>query len=308
MVTAFDDDATNRSGWYNGYDLNVFRHETLELAYHCMLFNPHFNELVNKHSVNPLTGERRKNRLFTLPVLNALPEEFDFEAHVGRVAAIKKESIRKILVVDPNKQVCKLFCKAFSHLFPHTRVVGAQTAEEGLRLFTRESTRKGVFDDAPHPFDIVMVEERLFLQDNGRRRRRDDTSRSQHQTKSSSALGSLHLSSSPHTNKQASFPQLNLLGNRGNVPSRPPMSGSTLLRQIRAHEDRTGGNRALLIGISYHVDRDRANLERGGADLVWSKPPPTMSPSMGNQLLSQLLQKRKDPSLSLNIPEFAGDQ
>ena len=320
VVTAFEDERDRQ--WYSGSELDGFKCETIELAYHCMLFNPHIAKVVSKAAVHPITGEKRKNKLYTLPVLNSLPTELDFHSHKERVDSVLKEAVKKILVVDPNKGVLKLFCRSLQKLFPHARVLGAQSGEEAFRLYMKESDR---IDDSTRAFDIILVEQRLVSRREANRQREREAVECGPQ--SSSALASLRASEEV-SEKPTSFSHLNILTTRNHSRTFAPpriLTGSKLLRLIKTHEDRivaigppinedderlnaaAAERRALMIGISLDADRDRDTLVSNGADIIWGKPLPPMGLPLRNQLLSVLLRKRKDPALSMNIPEFAGD-
>jgi hypothetical protein len=65
-------------------------------------------------------------------------------------------------------------------------------------------------------------------------------------------------------------------------------SGSELIRTLIS----LGATSALFVGVSAHLDRDQDPLQRGGADLCWSKPPPLMDLELRNHVLKRLLLKR----------------
>lgn len=154
-------------------------------------------------------------------------------------AAVAREEVRRVLVVDP-REVCRdLFAAAFRLWQPSAEICTVSTSAEALALLGKEEPN----------FDVVLTEERLGSQD--------------------------------------------LLG-----------SGSTLLAGI-AEESASARTKTvlpkrmpLLIGVTAQLDRDRERLERHGADVVWSKPPPTMSDDLQRDLLRLLLIKRgKSPPL-----------
>jgi hypothetical protein len=71
-------------------------------------------------------------------------------------------------------------------------------------------------------------------------------------------------------------------------------SGSDLfktLQQLQQQHMKLPHSSSLWIGVSTHP-KDRAILEKSGADLCWGKPPPKMSVELRNQLLQTLLLKR----------------
>lgn len=76
------------------------------------------------------------------------------------------------------------------------------------------------------------------------------------------------------------------------------MSGSELFTTISETFDALSSNpskakwRPLLIGVSTHPVLEEAKFKNHGADLVWGKPPPTMSQSLGYELVAALTEKR----------------
>ncbi len=69
---------------------------------------------------------------------------------------------------------------------------------------------------------------------------------------------------------------------------RGPSSGSSLIRKIMT----APRGEFIIIGISANFGKDRAKLQESGADLVWSKPPPTMNSSVRETILKLILLKR----------------
>jgi hypothetical protein len=72
-------------------------------------------------------------------------------------------------------------------------------------------------------------------------------------------------------------------------------SGSALIRRLmedQNNNDTPRNRRALFVGVSAHFDKDREQLEEGGASLTWPKPPPKLDRDMRDQILKQLLVAR----------------
>jgi CheY-like chemotaxis protein len=82
--------------------------------------------------------------------------------------------------------------------------------------------------------------------------------------------------------------RLKLFHGQSNNKKEKCNAGSELIRTLIS----LGVTGALFVGVSAHLDRDRDALERGGADLCWSKPPPLMDLGLRNSLLKSLLLKR----------------
>ena len=82
--------------------------------------------------------------------------------------------------------------------------------------------------------------------------------------------------------------RLKLFHGQSNNKKERSNSGSELIRTLIS----LGATGALFVGVSAHLERDQNALERGGADLCWSKPPPLMDLRLRNNLLKSLLLKR----------------
>ena len=64
-------------------------------------------------------------------------------------------------------------------------------------------------------------------------------------------------------------------------------SGSSLLRDISSSHHKT-----LLIGVSARLPQDGERLQQAGADFLWPKPPPPLTPRLVDEMLQVLLLKR----------------
>lgn len=65
-------------------------------------------------------------------------------------------------------------------------------------------------------------------------------------------------------------------------------SGSSLIRKLQE----SIGGKPLFIATSAHIQQDKGRLNSCGADFLWGKPPPSMTPALVDDLLRTLLIKR----------------
>eukprot|EP00542_Grammatophora_oceanica_P010415 CAMPEP_0194032910 /NCGR_PEP_ID=MMETSP0009_2-20130614/5753_1 /TAXON_ID=210454 /ORGANISM="Grammatophora oceanica, Strain CCMP 410" /LENGTH=589 /DNA_ID=CAMNT_0038673487 /DNA_START=286 /DNA_END=2055 /DNA_ORIENTATION=- len=313
VVTEFADKG-GRS-WYSESELNHLKFETIMLAQQYMLAHPEQAATYSEPHRDPVTGTLRKKALFSLPILNAIPE--DFHANHN----LLEDGIKKILVVDPNRAICDLFRKALQVMFPHAEISTAQTGEDALRLYTTElshidrKSRDG--GESCRSFDIVLVEANLYRPCHGPSSKSKPTKRtpgrpvgqavSLSQMETLADLPGINTKSI-EIEKNTSLSQLNIFSPvalKGRVRG---MSGSQLLQRIRqlekqAFDSQTSSAlknfKAVLIGVSVNIKRDGDSLRQSGADMIWGKPPPAMGVPLRNQLLSILLAKRQNTSMPL---------
>jgi len=310
VITEFDDHVER--SWYLPHELMRLKSETIMLAHQYVLLNPQVVADFSEGSFDPVTGKAKKKALFSLPVLNSLPEDFDPESFNRQLEAMLDHGVKRILVVDPNQAILQLFRKSILRIFPNAAIETVENAEDALRKYTmaighhKRSSKK-----ENRSFDIMIIEEKLVRAGSRSKHKRGDQSakaRFQHdrQTASFSRLHSLNdsdssSSSTPtgNTHKQSSFSELDAL-KRGPVSERRGMTGSQLIKRIRQLEDQVYGEspkeqnfRGVIIGVSANLERDREMLHVSGADKIWSKPPPPMGITLRNQLLSALISKRQ---------------
>lgn len=69
------------------------------------------------------------------------------------------------------------------------------------------------------------------------------------------------------------------------------VSGSALIKMLKKKYDQSvrKTDLTLFIGVSAHFEQDKAKLFKGGATLVWQKPPPTLDMEMRDKILEELL-------------------
>lgn len=315
VITEFSD-RVERS-WYGEHELMTFKNETIMLAHQYVLLNPHVISACSKGSFDPITGKAKKKALYSLPVLNSLPEDFDPDMFNRQLDGMLLHGVKRILVVDPNQAILQLFRKSVLRMFPDAAVETVETAEDALRKYTmaigghtKRSSRKET-----RSFDIMIVEENLVRpprrnkSNSSNTRRPGAGSRSlffqeDGQTASLSRLQSLdfdgrRITPPGSTNKQSSLSSLDSLTRSPASSDRlRGMTGSQLIKRIRQLEDQVYGSsaknfRGVIVGVSANLERDTEILQGSGADRIWSKPPPPMGISLRNQLLSALISKRQ---------------
>jgi CheY-like chemotaxis protein len=307
VITEFDDHVKRE--WYREHELLSFKSETIMLAHQYVLLNPQVAADFSKDSFDPITGKAKKNALYSLPVLNSLPEDFDPETFNKQLDAMLDQGVKRILVVDPNQAILQLFRKSILRIFPNAAIETVETAEDALRKYTMAIGNRRTAKKENRSFDIMIVEENLYNRNSKKKRGATINARAifqkEGQTASLSRLHSLSDSEKtpPNTShKQASFSALENVTCSPVTSERRGMSGSQLIKRIRQLEDQAYGGsetsdeqnfRGVIIGVSANLERDAKTLEASGADRIWSKPPPPMGIALRNQLLSALISKRK---------------
>jgi hypothetical protein len=321
VITEFSNDPER--AWFTEDDLNRFRHDTAVLAQYYMMLHPELAEEFALETVDPVTGKMRKKALYCMPGLCSA-DGIDSFGTVAEIENMVRNTIRNVLIVDPNKSILELFRKSIQQMFPSAKISGVQSGDDALRLYTTEMGRKK-WDGHDRGFDVVIIEEKLSrhrakgLQPSAHIRMRSDSLA--HPT-SSAQLRTLALQKKELA-KQDSFSNIESLPYS---PKGAEMSGSQLIRRICQLEDQfydlprnsdeNGGRvdqadvnlffppqrRSLLIGVSVNVERDEKTLKESGADLVWGKPPPSMNNALRNQLISLLIAKRHEASFCVRIP------
>jgi len=219
---------------------------------------------------------------------NAMKEIRQFRARKARLMAQSKEAhgysgvdcaqllneIRDILVVDCHDIFLKLFAHSLAQLMPHVKVVTATSAMEAMSRI--EVSKLSSSNPSVHGFDIIIVEERL------------------HRV---SSRGPIHkdpnhcISRSPASVNEL-FQINNAQIHAGDI------SGSNLishLNDVKRLEVNT--RESLIIGVSAYLQNDETKLKDAGADLLWSKPPPTMDELLRNKILQAIVLKRSNQKI-----------
>jgi hypothetical protein len=66
------------------------------------------------------------------------------------------------------------------------------------------------------------------------------------------------------------------------------LTGSSLMRTLSAEM-----SKSVFVGTSAHLPQDGSGLKESGADFLWSKPPPPLTPNLLDSILRTLLEKRE---------------
>lgn len=66
------------------------------------------------------------------------------------------------------------------------------------------------------------------------------------------------------------------------------LTGSSLMRTLSAEM-----SKSVFVGTSAHLPQDGSGLKESGADFLWSKPPPLLTPNLLDSILRTLLEKRE---------------
>lgn len=297
VITEFDDSIKRE--WYLERELATLKSETILLARQYTLLHPKVAQNLSKESFDPVIGKiRKKKGLYSLPVLNTLPEDFDFDMFNRQLDEMLFKGVKRVLIVDPNQVIQHLFCRSLKKIFPDSEFQSVDSAEEALRMYTRAMGHKS---GSMRAFDIMVVEENLFLR--SKARRGGNAKSSTVSLERMQSLGSYADTTPPSRRrkqvKQASLSNLDRYTQRA-VPERRGMTGSQLIKRITQLEDQvysTGKQkqcfRGVIVGVSANLEKDRDALQESGADFVWSKPPPPMGTNLRNQLLGALISKRQ---------------
>jgi hypothetical protein len=319
-ITEFEDNVERQ--WYNEFELEVLKHETVVLAQEYLIAHPQEAERYNRAKMDQVTGTLRKKALFSLPVLSSIIDGALPNAEGGDYQLLLESQVKNILVVDPNKQILDLFCKSINLIFPHARLTTTQNGEEALRLITAELQRGYGSLAQQRNFDIIIVEQRLYPSLKNASQTRDTTGL----TPATSCCNIAEASSDDGHYRVLRKPNsFNYVETMRRAPDGTVnMFGSELLRAICEMEDEVFKDatrdknssttyeamasaissriewRALLIGVSAQPDRDAKTLRENGADVIWGKPIPSVGDALRNQLLSALISKRRR---SLDEPE-----
>ena len=309
-VTEFED-LVERC-WYNDYELECLRHETILLAQAYLLTHSEEAEEYNKAKLDPITGTYRKKALFSLPVLSHKSDEEILDALDSREYEDLLESqVKKILIVDPNRAILDLFCKTMCSMFRSAEIHKASSAEEALDLVISNLQRPhGSLPLEHRNFDIIVVEQRLCslhksnkpISFAGLEPSRDSVERYCALRKPGSFGGvatgrAFDMCGSDLLKKIVELEQTALEQHDKNLHISPAGSESSLI-YAKAFQ-----RRALLIGVSMRPDRDAEDLRGAGADVVWGKPIPRVGDALRYQLLKALIKRRQRHRFEEDMPE-----
>jgi len=181
-VTEFED-AVERM-WYDDFELEQLKRETILIAQEYILTHPMEAEKYNRAKLDPVTNTYRKRALFSLPVLSSESVCSDDKSFcpLKQFHEFSKDQVKRILIVDPNPSILSLFCKSMSTMFPTAELVTAQNAERALKLVKESlpehgqmtgahvrkspgkkySSSSSRYEQQSGSFDIIIVEQSLY--------------------------------------------------------------------------------------------------------------------------------------------------
>lgn len=327
-ITEFEDLVPRE--WFSEVELERFRTQTVMRAQAYLMEHPEMIQVYQQAVLDPITNTMRKRALYSMPCLgppsdsnsdNSLHESESksmdnvinraqhlMTQHAQEVAA--QQHVQSILIVDRNKVVLDLFHRSLSHIFPHARIVLADSAQSALTIFRKELIEK------KSGFDIVIAEERLNLPLSktgtplvtvGKFSQQRSNSMQEDDGDSSATLHVRRGSLTDIDGRQ--FASNGSMNGNSSAPTNPHqnMTGSELLSRISKEAKmltvaspigRNGTVRPisnpftpLLVGVTFHPTADEHKFE--SADLVWGKPPPYMDTQLRNHIVSKLLSKRR---------------
>jgi hypothetical protein len=205
--------------------------------------------------------------LFAEPILHVTDEDAIVHDRSATFFKIAYKMVRRVLIVDSSQAMIELMRENILSMFPHVAVDLALTSEDALSRMLINSS--GTV--ASHEYDIVIVDEHCHNYLEGSEHKEDEDSEHPASMTGSQLLKLINDSESNHSSQSES--------NHSSQNSKESRSEAK-------------HRRSLMIGVSTELSEDCESLRRGGADLLWSKPPPKPSNCLRNQLLNTLLSKR----------------
>lgn len=278
--------------WFTSVELEKFKTEAIRLVQkrEMKMISSGTGRVIN---VRP-TGNAAK-AVFTNPALSTYEDDDEDDSNKSKlspsslsfISANNTETFQKILiseiksvlVVDPHDLFLKLITKGIMMMLPHVSVTSAHSTNEAFgRIF--DAREKAPLSDGgcTHGFDLIIIEERLSFHQKTHCQHTSDNSTEQRKP-------------------DHQFPD----------------SGSELVHNIKCEERNmlhtwkksnwwrsTHPRVSLLIGMSAHLDQDSYKMKRGGADMMWGKPPPPLNNTMRRDILRLLLKKRDRKDIHLS--------
>lgn len=172
-VTEFEDPVERV--WYDEFELERLKRETILLAQEYMLTHPMEAERYQRAKLDPVTGTYRKRAVFSLPALSASTvssegDESDSglasrsEMSAKELQEVCNSQVKRILIVDPNPAIATLFCKSMTSMFPTAELITAQSAERALKLVNDSlvGSVSSKFEQTRNAFDIIVIEQSLY--------------------------------------------------------------------------------------------------------------------------------------------------
>lgn len=277
-VTEFEDDPEYRQ-WYEDFELERFKKETIALAQQYLVKNPTILEDYCKPYLDPVTGTFRKKALFSILVLKATRSDDSLDEVESQNSSKRYEEMRqeladkqfkRILLVNHNKLVNDLFERSFVKLFPKAQFCRVDDADEALQLICK-AKESGTYD-------LILAEDR-FSRPWKSCEGLDNAAAAQGQEGNTGLPADVF--------KSASMNRLSKKFGNG------ALNVSDLFRMTRGMERVEKRDTAMLIAVSTHPEVTHPNLQQSGADAVWGLPPPLMSDELRDELVARLIQKRR---------------
>jgi len=310
-VTEYPKSSCDRN-WFTSEELDEFKKEAIESVKKFSTCYPSAAQARLDGRIDPITSSRKQRALYTNPGLCATDGDIVIGEGSLELRGLLASEIRNILVVNRHSVILSLFQRSLQKMIPHATITTATSGKEAIKLVKSSiiagsskscqgKDGEGETTAQSKSFDIIIVEERLCSRMDLQRHGTNEIHASSYI--SSDLEGSSYQSAGENQEQTVDL-----------------MSGSELLRHIVRLEEACfgpyvrdshisnntsempsvqnilsdpGQRRSLLIGVISTIGEDCEKLIKGGADLLWGKPPPTMDNSLRNQLLSAILTKRR---------------
>lgn len=256
------------SNWFSENELRTFMAETVNLCHSSAItaiktyslpsVKKAYETACEAGVKTPIlsTTHYEYRALFAEPVLHAADEDAIVHDGSKRFFKILSREMQRVLIVDSSGMTLKLFTRHILSMFPHVHIDTASSGEDALAKIEILPSKRGPGLN----YDLIVVEERLQSQD--------------HADGNEDLTGSelLRLINE----MEASF------------------YSNGIKHSSRPHSKIAPSNRKCLkVGVSVSLGEDCESLmNKGGADLFWSKPPPKPSHELRNQMMNALLSKR----------------
>jgi hypothetical protein len=311
LVTEYPETSPDRK-WFTAEELSEFKKEAIEAVKKFSTCYPSAAQARMDGRIDPITSSRKQRALYTNPGLCATDDDIVIGEGSLELRGLLASEIRNILVVNRHSLILSLFQRSLQKMIPHATITTATSGKEAIKLvkssiITGSSNSclgkdgEGETTAQCKSFDIIIVEEQLCSRMNLHR----------------NGTNQFHASSYFSSDLEGSSCQS---AGENQEQTVDLMSGSELLRHIVRLEEACfgpyvrdshissnssemlpvqhilsdpGQRRSLLIGVISTIGEDCEKLIKGGADMLWGKPPPTMDNTLRNQLLSALLTKRR---------------
>jgi len=206
--------------------------------------------------------------------------------------------LRSILLVDPHDMFLRLFSKSFQTLLPHSKITTAKSIEEALSHIQKKKALLPVEKGGKlHGFDLILVEERMqghmylsMQQQPQEQETHNNSSNTGKERLTNNASGSQLLA-------QFALEEQLLIEPSSNSSSHTDGANQSTTENDINHDNmdkemKVKSSFSFFIGVSAHIQSDGSKLQKAGASLVWSKPPPSFDRELKHHLVKSIIQKR----------------